>query len=107
MANAFRALEWRCVEWPPRPGLWGEKARTMTEFTGQDFDPAEAKVIPDAWEHDHCEFCFAEICNDPAQAETTIGYTCDDRRWLCPACYERIISAGEDPAKVVEPHRFS
>lgn len=35
------------------------------------------------WDHDHCEFCWAEF---PAEYEA--GYcTPDGQHWICPVCY--------------------
>ncbi|GAB3396912.1 hypothetical protein GCM10027568_31990 [Humibacter soli] len=42
------------------------------------------------WDHDHCEFCFAEISNDSTgHAEYSEAWvTADDGyTWVCPQCF--------------------
>ena len=39
------------------------------------------------WDHEHCEFCWAEI--SPYKGDLPGGYcTLDEYRWICPECYE-------------------
>jgi hypothetical protein len=41
------------------------------------------------WDHDHCEFCFAEFCLKDHESALQAGYaTTDDYRWICPVCFE-------------------
>jgi len=42
----------------------------------------------DGWDHDHCEFCWAEISTlvgDHADAEE--GYVTADDSWICSSCF--------------------
>lgn len=43
------------------------------------------------WDHDHCEFCWAEISDDEtSHADFSEAWvTADDNRtWVCPACFD-------------------
>lgn len=41
----------------------------------------------ESWDHDHCEFCFAHICDrEDGQPE---GWTTEDEyHWVCKSCCE-------------------
>ena len=41
------------------------------------------------WDHDHCEFCWAEFCLKGCTESIQEGYTTqDDYRWICPKCFD-------------------
>ena len=41
-----------------------------------------------AWDHDHCEFCFATFTVDDVAGALHEGYhTLDDYRWICSGCF--------------------
>ena len=41
------------------------------------------------WDHDHCEFCWAEFCLKDCPGSIQEGYsTQDDYHWICPKCFE-------------------
>ena len=45
----------------------------------------------DGWDHDHCEFCQAEISDTrDDHVDCTAGYVAADDRyhWICPQCFE-------------------
>jgi hypothetical protein len=46
----------------------------------------------DGWDHDHCEFCWAEISDRPIDDHTQYNaawVTADDHySWICPGCFE-------------------
>jgi hypothetical protein len=40
------------------------------------------------WDHDHCEFCWAEFSLSKPEGSIQDGYaTVDDYRWICPKCF--------------------
>lgn len=40
------------------------------------------------WDHNHCEFCWAEFSDYPSMPHLRIGLvTTDGRHWICPPCY--------------------
>jgi hypothetical protein len=41
------------------------------------------------WDHDHCDFCWAEFCFKQCEGALQEGYaTLDDYHWICPTCFE-------------------
>ncbi len=43
------------------------------------------------WDHDHCEFCHAEISDRPIDGHTEYNaawVTDDDYHWICPRCFD-------------------
>ena len=46
----------------------------------------------DEWDHDHCDFCWAEISDRPIDEHTaynTAWMTVDTpEAWVCPPCFE-------------------
>jgi hypothetical protein len=44
----------------------------------------------EAWDHDHCEFCWAKFAEPGSLPEALhAGYaTPDDYRWICKACFD-------------------
>ena len=44
------------------------------------------------WDHDHCEFCGAEISDRPVDEHTEFNaawVTADDEyHWVCPRCFD-------------------
>ena len=44
-------------------------------------------TLDPSWDHDHCEFCFAEF-SDRYPNCLTEGYTTSNLyRWICPDCF--------------------
>jgi hypothetical protein len=44
----------------------------------------------DGWDHDHCEFCWAEISDRPVDEHTEYNaawVTENDHHWICPTCF--------------------
>ena len=42
-----------------------------------------------AWDHDHCEFCWAKFSTVPGEGVHTHGYcTPDEYRWVCETCFD-------------------
>jgi hypothetical protein len=41
------------------------------------------------WDHDHCEFCWAEFMEEPYPDTLQEGYcTLDGRYWICSECFQ-------------------
>lgn len=41
------------------------------------------------WDHDHCEFCYAEFSDSRYPEAMHQGYcTPDEYRWICDRCFE-------------------
>jgi hypothetical protein len=42
----------------------------------------------EAWEHDHCEFCWAKFMDEDHPEILREGYTThDEYRWVCQSCF--------------------
>ena len=42
-----------------------------------------------AWDHDHCEFCWAKFMVEDYPRVLHIGYaTMDEYHWVCEACFK-------------------
>jgi hypothetical protein len=60
-------------------------------LTGSRFRWAVWWPYREGWDHDHCEFCFAEISDRLIDGHTEVNVawvTLDDYRWVCPKCFE-------------------
>lgn len=67
-------------------------------LTGQEFSLVgrplrRARWVPyrPGWDHDHCEFCWAEISDDRtghADLEEAWVTADDNRTWICPSCFD-------------------
>jgi hypothetical protein len=53
-----------------------------------DVNDASANVVPDGWDHEHCELCWAKISRLPA--DSAEGYS-DGDRWMCVECFNRYV----------------
>lgn len=45
----------------------------------------------EAWDHDHCAFCWAEFASDVSEhTPYDAGWVTadDDYTWICPVCFE-------------------
>ncbi len=43
----------------------------------------------ESWDHDHCEFCWAEFTVEDHPDVLHEGYTTEDEyRWICKKCFE-------------------
>jgi hypothetical protein len=66
-------------------GSDGQKLRHLRRVTAQDLDDRELTIVPNGWDHEHCEFCNSHI--DP-------GDLCrrdNMDRWVCVRCYDRYV----------------
>ncbi|MCC6124414.1 MAG: hypothetical protein IT426_05610 [Pirellulales bacterium] len=49
----------------------------------------EYKAPSESWDHDHCEFCWAEFMEAAGPEYLRAGYcTEDEYRWICKQCFE-------------------
>ncbi len=51
---------------------------------------------PGGWDHDHCLDCHATLSNKGNALRFAFHDAANDD-WLCPACYERLISPPQKP----------
>lgn len=56
-------------------------------YTGQDYDPAQWRLIPGGWNHEHCFLCLAHIVEN----DTYWRNTGKDEVELCEGCYSRFL----------------
>jgi hypothetical protein len=43
----------------------------------------------ESWDHDHCEFCWAEFTEENRSDVLHEGYATEDNyRWICEECFE-------------------
>ena len=95
LAVEFRKIEWRFADWQPPPALVDRNGGAMSRYQGQSYDPTRFDLVDDAWDHDHCEFCWATVSSEPSWGGFSSAYTDTEGCWICPICFERIIQAGE------------
>lgn len=55
----------------------------------QHYSDGSTKVIPGAWDHDHCRLCQATISLYPGEIPEAFCSEEDD--WLCKTCFEQEI----------------
>jgi hypothetical protein len=91
-----RKRPWRLQAWRPRDALVQNTTDTVLPYVGQQYDPAEFKLVRGAWKRDHCEICYWELFESPDQSHST-GYA-NGQRWICAECHERFIAV-EDKQK--------
>jgi hypothetical protein len=53
--------------------------------------PKEGKIIPEGWEHEHCELCWKRISSYPD--DDNYGYT-NGAHWICDECFSTYIASG-------------
>lgn len=49
--------------------------------------PEDLEVVPDGWDHEHCELCWEKI-GLGGQAQ---GYVSRNANWVCASCYTAFI----------------
>jgi hypothetical protein len=56
---------------------------------GAVFRLVEFRTRDPMWDHEHCEFCWGKITDQPIPDTLRSGYTTEDsRHWVCPTCFE-------------------
>jgi hypothetical protein len=86
-----RALQWEQRAWEPRPALVHRNGGSVSLYHGQKFDPDKIDLVPNAWNHDHCQICWWDLFDSDDVAHS-IGYN-SGTRWICNECYEKFIAA--------------
>jgi hypothetical protein len=49
------------------------------------------EIISKGWDHEHCEICHARV----GKEGSPIGYTDNDRYWLCQKCFKKYASKND------------
>ena len=86
--ETFRQCRFVCKIFHPyacllmRGPLNEEGAHLWAPFRGQPFDPAVYELVPDGWDHEHCDVCNTRI-NDGDEYWANTGPEHVD---LCIAC---------------------
>ena len=60
------------------PGYW-------RRYAGRPFDEAGWKLVPEVWDHEHCDVCFARV------APGMTYWASSDNTFLCDMCYDRYL----------------
>ena len=69
------------VRYPVEGGNW--LAPQATEAS-----PPGGEVVPDGWEHEHCNICWEKIA-EYAQLE---GYFSEPNKWVCKQCFSNFVA---------------
>ncbi|MHC4985189.1 MAG: hypothetical protein ACYTFO_03445 [Planctomycetota bacterium] len=81
---------WRHQRWEVSDALFDSDGRVGTRYHGQEI--AEGmKVIPGGWDHDHCEICWATLCDQDDDDEHA-GWTDGEGSWVCDECYQKLLA---------------
>jgi len=91
MAVELRKQKLSLELWRKRPALTSIDGKQVTLYIGQSYDTTKFSVIPDGWDHDHCEFCWSTISD--RQDEINKAYT-NGKKWICPKCFQSVIVDG-------------
>jgi hypothetical protein len=71
----------------PIPALVSRGNRgSWTRYYGQAFDDTEWELVPDMWDHEHCELCFAHI--EPGMTY----WNSRNDTFLCDRCYDHYLA---------------
>ncbi len=84
-----REVEWVRQEWRRGPALVDRRAKTVSFYHGQKYDPEKTDFVANGWSHDHCDICFWEL-HEGGPQENSIGYH-HEGSWLCSECYDNLI----------------
>ena len=82
---------WTFKIWKPIPALIDKNGNTSRPFVGQKFDPNHIDLVPDGWDHDHCEICTQKISNKEDWGDID-GYN-HELDWICKQCYSLFMTA--------------
>lgn len=78
--------------WTPRHALVRAIDGAVIEDIAQNYDPTEFKWIENGWTDDHCELCEHKV------KQGDIGWTPDERHWLCVSCYDILHASNQEGA---------
>ena len=92
-----RDAEWQLARWEHRPALVSRNGKEKRRYSGQTFNTIHFELVDRAWDHDHCQNCYATISTDGYADEIQEAYT-DGTRWLCPSCFDRMTSSNNHQA---------
>ena len=95
-AVELRRQKWTLRPWKKRPVLASLEGRNSVLYTGQPYDAKRYTVIPDGWNHDHCELCWQTISDFTDENTIDTAYT-DGSKWVCPGCFQGVIVDGNAP----------
>lgn len=59
-------------------------------LTGASFERRAYEAPSQAWDHEHCEFCWAKFMPTGKSADASVlseGYVTADDRWVCDGCF--------------------
>ena len=60
----------------------------LTYLRGAALSFRRYRAYREGWEHDHCEFCFAEFAERDDPGVLREGYATEDEyRWICGQCF--------------------
>jgi len=95
-AEECRSKEWQLKVWAKQPALVNKSKTELRKYVGQKYDSKQFNLVNDAWDHDHCQFCWASIrdCDCGECIKEAFEYK---GRWICPNCFEHLIKNAEDP----------
>jgi len=85
-----KSIVWERKTFKKADGFWIEKTgkRMLGKISNITNVPADAKIEKDAWGHEHCGLCWANISEELNDKHE--GYT-DGNDWLCTDCYNNYI----------------
>ena len=87
-AVTLRTRSFRLQQWESQPALVSKDSRTLAVYEdGADFDRSRWDLVPDAWDHEHCNICMAHICNEEDHGFQK-AYFDGEGTWVCPPCYQ-------------------
>lgn len=105
MINKLRSKgTWTSRKWKPIPALIDKNGRTSTPYLGQNYDPNLVDLIPDGWDHDHCDICTKTISDKENYRDwVTDGYNLNND-WICEECYN-LFMVTDDIEKELEKYQ--
>jgi len=81
----FRAEDSVRYRDPKVPGWWTSHVASAPVSKGA----ADVQIIKDGWDHEHCNFCRAEIGR---HGDPYGYYSKSDNDWLCVSCYKKFVA---------------
>ena len=102
MVEVFRKDIWTRQKWTRQPALVARDGSYTQFYHGQAYDAEKFDLVPDGWDHDHCELCFKTI-TDFVREEGRVpvvdeGYTNGDS-WICRQCFQKYLGGSPEPGR--------
>jgi hypothetical protein len=87
---------WKKQSFHSIPGYWlpSENGKSLSKLLPGGELPEGAILDPTAWDHEHCELCWATITEQGGDLQE--GYT-DGKDWLCVPCYQHYLEPKSTP----------